>query len=466
VAAAWARRAEEELEGYGFELAGHPLEAALAAGTPHIRRDPLGDHPGSSLGPLYAGEGKVEELSLPLPLGNQRAALVFASREPGGFRDDQLPWLEDLARMVAVWVRPWAGHQSPCVLEQQYQALLDGALDGIAVVIDDDVVYANASFREIFGVSDVGRPLGSFTQWLQRDSLVAFDDALAWLERKARVLPRLDVQGQSADGRTVHLELGMQPVVYLGDPAVLVQVHNSTERVAREQGARDAAARTDALLRTLAHDIRGPLTSVIGFSQLLLERDQTLSEEHRREGLLVMNRSSQGLRHLVESLLEYSALGAEASPAEVVEVHPLLQQVESELVGLLSSSGATVEYRRIPPRVQGRAVELARVFRNLLDNGLRHRRPDVEPRIRVSGAGEEGAHYVFCVQDNGVGVEPHRLREIFGLFSRGAGGGAGVGLSIVERIVRDGGGRVWVESEPGEGSRFFFTLPKPDAEER
>ena len=466
VAAAWARRAEEELEGYGFELAGHPLAVTLAAGVPQIRRDPLGDHPDSSLEALYAGEEKAEELSLPLPLGNQRAALVFASRERGGFHEDVFPWLEDLARMVAVWVRPWVGHEAPCVLEQQYQALLDGALDGIAVVIDDTIVYANASFREIFGVSDPVRPPGSFTQWLHRDCLGPFSDALAWLERKARVLPRLEMEGCSVDGRPLQLELGMQSVVYLGDPAVLVQVHNVTERAARERGTRDAAARTDALLRTLAHDIRGPLTSVIGFSQLLLDRDQTLSAEQHREGLQVMHRSSQGLRHLVESLLEYSALGAEDSPAEVVEIHPVLQQMEDELAGELSSSGATVEYRRIPPRVQGRGVEVARVFRNLLDNGLRHRRPDVQPKIWVSGAGEEGSHYVFCVQDNGVGIEPHRAREIFQLFSRGVGGGAGVGLSIVERIVRGGGGRVWVESEPGVGSRFYFTLPKPGTEDR
>ena len=278
------------------------------------------------------------------------------------------------------------------------------------------------------------------------------------------MLPRLEVEGRGADGGSLRLELGMQSVMYLGEPAVLVQVHNVTERAAREQEARDAVARTDALLHTLAHDVRGPLTSVIGFSQLLMERDRTLTEEHRREGLEVMHRSSQGLRHLVESLLEYSSLGGERSPARVVDLHPVLQQVEAELAGALSESGVVLEYRRIPPRVQGRAVELARVFRNLLDNAVRHRRPGVAHRVLVSGVGDEGGHYVMCVQDNGTGIEPHRTRAIFDLFSRGADGGAGVGLSIVERVVRGGGGRVWVESEPGAGSRFYFTLPKPDAE--
>jgi signal transduction histidine kinase len=89
----------------------------------------------------------------------------------------------------------------------------------------------------------------------------------------------------------------------------------------------------------------------------------------------------------------------------------------------------------------------------------------VPPKVLVSGVGAEGRHYVFCIQDNGVGVEAKRVGEIFHLFARGRGGGAGVGLSIVDRIVRGGGGRVWVESEPGQGSRFFFTLPKPGTED-
>jgi len=465
VAAAWARRPEEALDGYGFALAGHPLAAILAAGVPHLRSDPMGDHPPNALDPLYAGEGKIEELSLPLTLGNQRGALVFASRERGGFGEALFPWLEDLALVVSVWVRPWVECGAPHGLERQYQALLDGALDGIAVINDDTIVYANASFREIFGVHDPAQPLGGLSRWLQGDGLKAFGDALGWLERTTRVLPRLEVQGRRADGSSVQLELGMQAVVYLGDPAVLVQVHNATERAEREREARDLAERTDALLRTLAHDLRGPLTSVMGFSQLLLERAPTLSLDKQRECLEVMHRSSRSMRDLVESLLEFSALGGDTAPLQVVELNRVLQQVEAELEGELRATGATLEYRRIYPRVRGREAEVSRVFRNLLGNALRHRRSGVRPRILVSGVGEEGGHCIFCVQDNGIGIEPSRAQEIFQLFSRGVGGGAGVGLSIVERIVRGGGGRVWVESEPGEGSRFYFTLPRPDTED-
>lgn len=465
VAAAWARRPEEALDGYGFALADHPLAAVLASGVAHLRSDPMGDHPPNSLDTLYAGEGKIEELSLPFTLGNQRGALVFASRERGGFSEALLPWCEDLALLVSVWVRPWVECGAPQGPAHPYQALLDGALDGIVVLHDDAIVYANASFREIFGVHDPVQPLGGLSRWLQVDGWKAFEDALGWLERKQRVLPRLQVQGRRADGSSVHLELGMQAVAYLGEPAVLVQVHNVTERAEREREAREVAERTDALLRTLAHDLRGPLTSVMGFSQLLLERAPPLAPDKQRECLEVMHRSSQGMRHLVESLLEFSALGGDTGPLHEVELNRVLQQVEAELAGELRATGATLAYRRIHPRVRGREVEVARVFRNLLDNALRHRRSGVCPQILVSGVGVEGGHCVFCVQDNGVGIEPGRSGQIFQLFSRGVGGGAGVGLSIVERIVRGGGGRVWVESALGEGSRFYFTLPRPTSED-
>jgi len=144
-----------------------------------------------------------------------------------------------------------------------------------------------------------------------------------------------------------------------------------------------------------------------------------------------------------------------------IKLEPLLAGVERELEGALLRSGAKVDYRRIPPAVRGRPVEAARVFKNLLENSIRYARVGEPPRALVSCTGEEGGFYVFCVEDNGVGIEPERQQEVFQLFKRGRGGGAGVGLALVERIVLGHGGRIWVESDPGRGSRFYFTLPKP-----
>lgn len=144
-----------------------------------------------------------------------------------------------------------------------------------------------------------------------------------------------------------------------------------------------------------------------------------------------------------------------------VPLLPLLASVEHELEGVLHQAGARLEYSRLPASVRGRPVELGRIFKNLIENAFKYSTPGEPPVVRIACAGEEGSSYVFCVEDNGVGIEAHEVQEIFELFKRGTEGGAGVGLAIVKRVVEGHGGRVWIESKLGQGSRFFFTLPKP-----
>lgn len=465
VAAAWARRAEEELEGYDFSLRGHPAERTIREGVVVVRTDPAGDRSDPRLARLYLDEGKVEELVVPLDLGGRRGLLVFASREKGGFGEAACTFAENVARLFALWVRPWAGPEAPQTLKDQYEALLDGALDGIAVLGDERILYANASFHEIFGIP-AGRPVaGSFADLLTRRSRAVFADAVDWVGTQSRVLPRIEVEAPGPRGSQLHLDIGLQQVVYQGEPAVLLQVHNATERAERELYVRDAHARMDALIQTLAHDIRGPLTTIVGFSELLAERGTVLGADKLADMVAVIHRSSRSLKDLVEGLLEYAGLGASEAPTVDVQVEDLLAAVERELEGAIRQSGARIEYRRIPRTVRGRPVELGRVFKNLVENSLKYRRPDIPPLVRCSCVGEEGGFYVFCVEDNGLGIEAEHLPEVCELFKRGEGGGAGVGLAIVSRVVSDHGGRHWVESRPGEGSSFYFTLPRPGEED-
>jgi len=461
VAAAWARRPEEELEGYDFAIDDHPLEGVVRDGNPVIRANPQGDHADTVLAGLFRGEGKVEELGVPLPLGDRRGVLVFASRERGAFSEAAVAFAADIARLVALWVRPWAGPDAPQTLKEQYEALLEGALDGIAVLVHGRVTYANASFREIFGPSGEGP--SRFADLLTRESAEAFARAVESLRRRQRVLPRLEVEAPvfAPAGGLLHLDLGLQRVLYQGEPALLLQVHNATERARREREVRDSHDRLDGLMHTLAHDIRGPLTTIAGFSELAANRLGKLSPDALGDMLGVIRRSSESLKDLVDGLLEYSSLGRTGAPMADFPLTPLLVEVERELEGLVRNSGGQIAYHDLPVAVHGRRVELARVFKNLLENGLKYARPGVPPRVCLSGLGEDGALLRFCVEDNGAGIDPESAGKLFELFRRGVGGGAGVGLSIVERVVQGHGGRVWVESRPGNGSRFYVTLPAP-----
>ncbi|MBI5439926.1 MAG: GHKL domain-containing protein, partial [Deltaproteobacteria bacterium] len=199
--------------------------------------------------------------------------------------------------------------------------------------------------------------------------------------------------------------------------------------------------------------------TIVGFSELMVQRD--MDPDQLRESLDVVCRVSRRLRELVEGLLSYSALGRSEGAMVEVSTGKLLEEVEAELEGLLASSGAELSYRRIPPAVRGRPMELGRVFKNLIENAVHYAKPGEKPEVEVSCIGDENGSHLFCVKDNGIGIEPERARDVFRLFHRGAGGGVGLGLAIVERVILAHSGRIWVESETGEGCRFYFTLPKP-----
>lgn len=457
VAGAWASRPEEELSGYGFSLRGHPLEEVVRSGATVVRTDPGADHADTALRRLYSGEQKAEEMAVALDLGGRRGLLVFASRKTDSFGPAARAWAEDVGRVFSLWGRSWAGPDAPDALREQYEALLEGALDGIGVLQGGRLVYSNASLREIFGLPPAAVP-SDIEALLSPRSRVDFRSALAGLVGRARLLPRLEVEGVGGRRGTLRLEVGLQSMTFRGEPGVLIQIHDVTERAEREQVIREAYERVDAVVQTLAHDIRTPLTTIVGFSELL-QRD--LPPEHAKEALQVVCRSSRRLRELAEGLLEYSALGAATSPLADVATESVLAGVEEELQGLVAEARATLRYRRIPPVIRCRALELGRVFRNLVENAIRYSRVGGPPVVEVSCTGEESGCFVFCVEDNGEGVPPDRTEEVFRLFSRGDGGGAGVGLAIVDRVVRGHGGRVWLESRPGEGSRFYFTVPKP-----
>ncbi len=117
------------------------------------------------------------------------------------------------------------------------------------------------------------------------------------------------------------------------------------------------------------------------------------------------------------------------------------------------------------PVVEANPLHLTQVFENLIGNALKYR-SDKAPRISVS-AEENGEHWVFCVEDNGIGIPPEYQAQIFGMFKRLHGDeypGTGIGLATCKKIVDRHGGTIWVESEPGNGSRFSFTLPKTNSQ--
>ena len=167
------------------------------------------------------------------------------------------------------------------------------------------------------------------------------------------------------------------------------------------------------------------------------------------------------MEQLLRDLRAYTlASTSEPVPAEDVNAVTMFDKALENLAAAIKDSGAVIT-RSDLPHVRLHEFQMEQLFQNLIGNALRYR-SEASPRIHVE-AHRQGSDWIFSVQDNGIGIDAQYKEQIFGLFKRlhsvAAYPGTGMGLAICKRIVERAGGRIWVESEPGRGSTFFFTLP-------
>ncbi|HEV2821260.1 MAG TPA: ATP-binding protein [Solirubrobacteraceae bacterium] len=215
-----------------------------------------------------------------------------------------------------------------------------------------------------------------------------------------------------------------------------------------------------------SHDLQAPLVTVTMYAELLARHHGA----ELGEGLELVDgiRGATGqARALIRDLLDYSRAGREQPSLEAVSAETVVEQALESLAGTIEAAGARVRVEGSLPVVRADAAGLTRVVQNLVGNAIKFvagRTPEI-----TIGAERDGAWWRLWVRDNGIGMEPAHARRIFEPFQRLNGEedyeGTGIGLAICERIVQRHGGRIWVDSTPGEGSTFSFTLPAASIDE-
>jgi light-regulated signal transduction histidine kinase (bacteriophytochrome) len=168
------------------------------------------------------------------------------------------------------------------------------------------------------------------------------------------------------------------------------------------------------------------------------------------------------MKQLIEDLLAYSRVGAAGREMQSTDCGAALQRALLNLRAAIEASGATIT-QDLLPTVTGDGAQLAQLFQNLVGNAIKFRSTDA-PCIDVRAHEQDGA-WVISIKDNGIGIDPQYFERIFIMFQRLHAkteySGTGIGLAICKKIIDRHGGRIWVESLPGQGCTFFFTLPKP-----
>jgi light-regulated signal transduction histidine kinase (bacteriophytochrome) len=209
-----------------------------------------------------------------------------------------------------------------------------------------------------------------------------------------------------------------------------------------------------------SHDFREPLRSIVSYTQLLERRYGQNLDEPAHEFMREVIHSAHRLGELVEGLLSYSRFSAaETISFDRINVPALIAGVLLQLDQRIRECGASIQFGDLP-EVLGEEQAIERLFHELISNALLYRSAD-PPRVNIA-AMADGEFWLFAVTDNGIGVEPAYHDRIFGLFKRlhsRSIPGTGLGLAICRRIVERHGGKIWVESQAGQGATFRFTLP-------
>ena len=209
-----------------------------------------------------------------------------------------------------------------------------------------------------------------------------------------------------------------------------------------------------------SHDLQQPLRSISNFTGLLEEKIGDAADDDTKQYMNFIRGGATRMSSLITDLLEYSRVGKELKK-ERIDCNIVVKEIISELDAIISETGAKITVGKLP--VLTGYIYLKSVFRNLLVNAVKFTQQGVMPVINIS-ARDTGEEYLFTVQDNGIGIEQAYMDKIFIIFqrlhSRQDYPGTGIGLSICKKIVELHGGKIWVESEPGKGSSFHFTVSK------
>jgi PAS domain S-box-containing protein len=371
---------------------------------------------------------------------------------------------------------------------------LDSAGDAIIVInAEKEIIKVNKEFSGLWGYTreeTLGKSVFDFFPEKERSKhKVEMEKAIA------TKLPRsFETFALTKEGREVPLSIRGSAIFnqngeiegFIGS-FIIGSFRDITERKKDEAEREDLLKELmiknkelEQLIYVTSHDLRSPMVNIYGFSKELAQsieelksvlkkvnipedsnvKISTLLDRDIKESKEFILASIAKMDTLLSGLLRVSRLGRIELNKEKIDMNSLIAEVTDSFEFQLKKFGIELDISELPECI-GDKVQINQMFSNLIDNALKYMDPERAGIIKISGSLENG-HSVYCVEDNGIGIEREHQDKVFEIFHQldpGMVKGEGLGLTIVQKVIEKHNGKVWLESEPGKGSRFYVSLP-------
>ena len=368
-------------------------------------------------------------------------------------------WPRANARQEVQPLRVLFVEDQPADVELEKRALREHGFDVQGCAVQDAEQFLNEVRK---GACDIVLADYNLPQWNGME-------AVSLLRREGLDIPVILVTGALGEERAVECLKDGAADYLLKEH--LTRLPDSVRQALREKKLREDnkrsqedLARSNRELEQFAyvasHDLQEPLRMIASYTQLLAERYRGKLDEKADRYIHYAVDGATRMQALIDDLLTFSRVGRQGLALQNADCNEAIETACKNLENSIRETGARVEHDRLPVIVADGRL-LVQFFQNLISNSIKFRGTEV-PHVQIS-AEKQNREWIFAVKDNGIGIAPEHAQSIFGIFKRlhthDEYPGSGIGLSICKKIVEQHGGRIWVESAPGQGATFKFVLP-------
>lgn len=371
--------------------------------------------------------------------------------------------------------------------EEKYKALFSNTQSGILLVDLEKgtTVDANKRMQELF-LSDraciMQGNIISFSPHYQPDGLESAAKLSMILNsfRKTKEVTHFDWQFKRNNGVLFHAEVSINPITVGNQQLTMLQIRDINKRkvaaLQLEEKNKKLDQKNEELKKYIhsnlelenfayvaSHDLREPLRTIAGFTQLLQRRYYDQIDEDGKTYMDFVVKATKNLNELIEALLKFSVVNTSHTQLKIINMPQLVESLNQKLANQISSNNATINWVNLPTHIRANRVKIEQLFQNLISNGIKFKKEGVSPVITIT-AKDESNYWLFSVADNGIGIEKEYFDKIFLLFKRlnnkDTYEGTGIGLSLCKKIIEQHHGKIWLSSTHQKGTTFYFTISK------